>query len=93
MILAEIALNLDTIAGGSVTGMLAYIMIVFIRRTSDVDRRSDDVMRAVLDAAREQEQRLWVERDRALKARDDAREEANKWRARYEELLNQKGAP
>lgn len=69
MILGEVIfaeVGIETLAGGGVTGMLVAIMVVFMRRTKDTDERRDEASRLLMDAARQQEDRAWAERDRLV---------------------------
>lgn len=71
---------LDTLAGGGVTGMLVTIMVVFLRRTKEVDERHERFLNEALDTANKYVERLERERDAAL--RDIA-----VMREKYEALL------
>lgn len=91
MILAEVPLGLDTLAGGGVTGMLVAVMYAFLRRTRDTDERRDDASRAREEAAKlimaealRRESFAWTERDRALKALEDLRVEMERRSLQYE---------
>ena len=85
MLFAEISVGLDTVAGGSVIGMLVAVMTAFMKRTKDVDDRRDAASKMIMDAALEGEARAWTERDKALAERDAARAETERVRALLEE--------
>lgn len=84
MIFGESPIGLDTIAGGSVTGMLAFVMVAFLRRTKDTDERRDEASRMLADAAMGREARAWSERDKALSTLDDLRREMARLQAQME---------
>lgn len=87
MILADVTVGLDTIAGGGVTGMLVAVMYAFLRRTKDTDERRDEATTMLVSAADDREKRAWAERDRAIAERDAARAEAERLHALLEEEL------
>jgi hypothetical protein len=73
----DVALGLDTLAGGGITGMLLAVMVAFLRRTKETDVRRDDLSTFVVQAA-------VAERDRAIADRDLARKEIDVLRANFE---------
>lgn len=84
MVFGDVTVGLDTVAGGTVTGMLVVVMAAFLRRTKDTDERRDEGTRILIKAAADREARAWAERDRANAERDLARNETERIRERYE---------
>jgi hypothetical protein len=65
MLLAEVSLGMEAVAGGGVTGMLVIVMTAMLRRTKDTDERQDQLTKTIMDTAAEREARAWAERDAA----------------------------
>lgn len=86
---AEVSFGLDTLAGGSVVGMLIAVMTAFMRRTKDVDERRDEAARMIMDAALEREARAWGERDKLQQALDVSRIETERVRNQLEDERRQ----
>lgn len=85
MLLAEVSPTTELIAGGGVTGMLVVVMTAMLRRTKDTDTRRDEITNAVMDSAREREDRAWAARDSVIVERDEARAEVARLRRLLEE--------
>jgi hypothetical protein len=93
---AEVPGGLETLAGGTVTGMLVALMAILMRRTKDVDERRDEGTRMLIDGLHEQTERAWLERDAALNRVTELeaiRDVALKRVAELEALLRKAGEP
>jgi hypothetical protein len=78
--------NFETLAGGTVTGMLVAVMAIFMRRTKDVDERRDEALRIVIEAAKASEERAITDRERAYLDKEAAITEVIRLRAELAQL-------